>query len=68
MSAEVIVPMVSALLGAIIGSAGSVLVVLIQAWKDERKHMRETAIQMALSERSEQMQFLREQGGALSPV
>lgn len=66
--AEVWIPLISGLVGAFIGGASSVLVVLIQARRDEKRHLRELAMQLAAKEWERHAAVVDQQGGALGPM
>ena len=65
---QVIVPLLSALIGALIGAAGSVAVVFIQARKENQRHRREIATTIALENRNSHIDMVKQDGGAIFPI
>ncbi|MCR5859758.1 hypothetical protein [Mesorhizobium sp. J428] len=68
MTAEVWIPLLSGFVGALVGGASSVLVVLIQAGRDRRRHLQELAMQMAVKEWENHAAIVLKRGGALGPM
>jgi len=68
MSMEVLIPLLAALAGALIGSVGTVSSVWIQARKEDRRHVRELAFRMASEMRQLQFDALKDKSGAIGPI
>jgi hypothetical protein len=68
MGMEFWVPLVSALAGALIGSATSIITIWIQGRRDERRHLREKAVELALSDYKYRSDVISKIGGSLYPI
>ena len=65
---DVWIPLLSGFVGALVGGASSVIVVLIQSRKEERRHLRETAMQLAIKEWDYHASIVKNKGGSLGPM
>lgn len=62
------IPLVSALAGALIGSATSIATLWIQGRRDEQRHLRDKAVELALTDYKYRAEILSEMGGGLYPI
>lgn len=62
------IPLLSALAGAVIGSATSIITILIQGSRDERRQLRELAAKLALDDYKEHLAMVRRRGGSVYPI
>lgn len=66
---DVWLPLLSAFGGAIFGSVASVVTVIIQSRKEEARHMREMAVQLALADQSRHLEEARARSpGVQTPI
>lgn len=66
---EIYVPLLSALVGALVGTAGTVATVLIQARRDDRRHRREMVFKLATEQQAAHIELARASGGGqIQPV
>ncbi|WP_169194946.1 hypothetical protein [Devosia sp. MC1541] len=57
------VPLLSALMGALVGAASSVATMIVQAHRDDARHTRETAVTLALAEHTLHVDLAKGNGG-----
>lgn len=62
-------PLISGLVGALLGSATSVITIVIQGRHEDRRHQREFAVKLALDDRNARMEHASKQGsGEVAPI
>lgn len=67
---EVYIPLISALVGAVVATVGTVLTVLIQSKKEDRRDRRELAFRIASEQYAQHLEFAHKQnkGGGVYPL
>lgn len=65
---SVYIPLVSALIGAIIGAAASVITVLVQANAQNKRERRKDAVQLALEDWKIRVSLVARDGGTVPPL
>lgn len=68
MAPEVYIPLLSALAGALIGTVGTIAVVIVQTVSENRRHMREMSFNMASELRRSAIEFAMKGGGSVPPI
>ena len=62
------VPLLSALAGALIGSVTSIATMVIQSRRDEVRHLREVAVELALAEHTLHVEIAKAKGQPVLPI